>query len=128
MEHLLNNFFLQLPEEEQSVLLFMRKHILQFSEHFTEHYKFNTPFYYYKGKWNCYLYHNKKSKRTYIAFLNGYLMKHKALLAEGRTQGRVYYFDCKKDIDIKTINELLDLTIITQEKKLSNKKFFSKKK
>lgn len=122
MENKLDNFFLSLPEAEQSVLIYLRKHILNFNANYTEHYKFNTPFYYYKGKWNCYLYYNKKLKQTYIGFMHGYLMNHKKLMTEGRTQIKVYYIDCKKDIDIKTITTLLELSINAADEKMKLKK------
>lgn len=40
-------------------------------------------------------------------------MRHKALVAEGRRQIKVYYFDGSKDLDIATISQLLAMAIKT---------------
>lgn len=112
----LDNFYFSLPEPQQSAFLYLRKHLLAYHPQITEHFKFLTAFFVYKGKNICYFSVRKKDNQAYIGFIKGYLMKHKALVAEGRSQVKVYYFDGAKDIDIATINQLLEKAIRTIDK------------
>ena len=109
----LDNYYFSLPEPQQSAFLFLRKHLLAYHPQITEHFKFSTAFFLFKGINLCYFSVRKKDKQAYIGFVNGYLMKHKALASEGRSQIKVYYFDGAKDIDIATINRLLEMAMKT---------------
>lgn len=109
----LDNYYFSLPEPQQSAFLFLRKHLLNLNAEISEHFKYTTAFFHYKGKALCYFSVRKKDKQAYIGFVNGYLMKHKALASEGRSQIKVYYFDGAKDIDIATISKLLEMAIKT---------------
>lgn len=109
----LDNFYFSLPQPQQSAFLFLRKHLLNFDAEISEHFKYSTAFFHYKGKALCYFSLRKKDQQAYIGFVNGYLMKHKALAAEGRSQIKVFYFDGAKDIDIKSIGQLLEMAIKT---------------
>lgn len=103
----LENYYFSLPEPDQSTLLFLRQFILDHSNMITEHFKFRTPFFYFNGKMFCYLSIEKKTERIYIGFVRGNKMKHKALIAGNRTQIKVYYIDKEKDLDVKTLKQLL---------------------
>lgn len=107
----LDNYFFSLPEPEQGCLLFLRHHIINYSKHITDAWKYNTPFFYYKRKWLCYLSYHKKTKVIYIGFVNGYKINHPKLLAEGRKQVKVFYVDANRDTDIKSLNAILKLAI-----------------
>ncbi len=75
-----------------------------------EYWKFNTPFYYYKGKWFGYLsYSEKRHHEIYIGFIKGYKVKHKKLLSEGRKQIKVYRIDATKNINLKELIEIVEL-------------------
>ncbi len=50
---------------------------------------------------------SKKQKTPYLGFIHGHKLKHKQLLSEARKQIKVYYLDPEKDIDIKTLRELV---------------------
>ncbi len=102
----LDNYFLSLPEPEQSCLLFVRQLILGFNKAISERWRYNTPFYYYKEKWMCYISYQKKQKTIYLGFVHGHHLKHKKLLSEGRKQIKVYYLNPDKDLDIRTIMAL----------------------
>lgn len=109
MDHLLNQYFLNLPEPHQSTLLFLR-HFFTEEISLEEHWKFNTPFYYYKGKWFCYLsYSKKRNHEIYIGFVKGYLVQHPKLLSEGRKQIKVYRLNPNKDINIKELKTISNL-------------------
>ncbi len=109
MEHLLDNYFLQLPEPHQSALLFMRSFFIN-NMQLQENWKFNTPFYYHKNKWFCYISVSKKLPLiTYIGFVKGHKVAHKKLVAEGRKQIKVYYINPAKDINIKELTTICEL-------------------
>ena len=111
MLNALDNYYLTLTEPEQSSLLFLRKYLLELSPHMAEHWKFNTPFFYYKNKWFCYFSISKKTKQIYIGFVKGHKIKHPKLVSEGRKQIKVFYIDAEKDIDIKSLNAILRLAV-----------------
>ncbi len=50
---------------------------------------------------------SSKNKKIYLAFVQGYRMKHPKLLSEGRKQIKVFYIDADKDIDIKSLNAMM---------------------
>lgn len=109
MEGSLDQFFLSIPEPQQSALLFLRQFFINEIQ-LEENWKFNTPFYYYKGKWFCYIsYNKKKNHEIYIGFVKGYLVNHKALLAEGRKQIKVYRINPEKDIKVSELKAIVKL-------------------
>ena len=111
MLNTLDNFFFTLEEPEKSCLLFVRQFILKHSIEISEHWKYNTPFYYYKGKWMCYISYHKKTKVIYIGFVQGHLITHKKLASEGRKIVKVFYLDAGEDIDVKSIATILNLVM-----------------
>ena len=104
----LDNYFFSLDEPHRSCLLFLRHFILDHSADLSEQWKFNTPFYYFKGKWFCYISYHKKTKKIYLAFILGYKMKHKKLVSEGRKQIKVFYIDTEEDIDVKSLKAMFN--------------------
>jgi hypothetical protein len=109
MEQSLDAFFLKIPEPQQSTLLFLRQFFMTEME-LQENWKFNTPFYYYKGKWFCYLsYSAKRKHEIYVGFVKGYKVSHQKLLAEGRKQIKVYRIQPDKDINIKELSKITSL-------------------
>jgi hypothetical protein len=103
MDESLDNFFLKIPEPQQSTLLFLRQFFMIEME-LQENWKFNTPFYYHQGKWFCYLsYSAKRKHEIYIGFVKGYLIEHPSLVSEGRKQIKVYRINPEKDIKVKEL-------------------------
>jgi hypothetical protein len=75
-----------------------------------ESWKFNTPFYYYNGKWFGYLsYSEKRHHEIYIGFVKGYKVNHSKLLSEGRKQIKVYRIDAAKDINATELTKITKL-------------------
>ncbi len=74
-----------------------------------ENWKFNTPFYYFNGKWFCYISYHKKKDETYIGFVRGYKIKHDRLISGGRKQIKVYPINPEQDIDIEELREIVVL-------------------
>lgn len=106
MEDQIDNYFLTLPEPEQSALLFLHQFLmndigLQFKR------KFNTPFYYYNGKWFCFVSYDGKKRDIYISFVKGNQVTHPKLLSEGRKQMKIYKILPKKNINV---NELIKIS------------------
>jgi hypothetical protein len=109
MEQSLDAFFLKIPEPQQSTLLFLRQFFMTEME-LQENWKFNTPFYYYKGKWFCYLsYSAKRKHEIYIGFVRGYQIEYPNLSSEGRKQIKVYRINPEQDIDIKALKKICNL-------------------
>jgi hypothetical protein len=109
MEQSLDAFFLKIPEPQQSTLLFLRQFLIS-EIGLQENWKFNTPFYYYKGKWFCYLsYSAKRKHEIYIGFVRGHLIDYPDLEAEGRKQIKVYRINPEKDIDVKSLKAICKL-------------------
>ena len=121
MRESIDHYFNLLNEPERGCLLYLRKSLLAFSDKITEQRKFNTPFYYYNNKWLCYISYHKKTKKVYIGFIHGYLMKHPKLLAEGRKQIKVFYIEPEKDIDIKSLKKIFEMATTIQESKKPSK-------
>ena len=106
MENNLTNFFLNVEEPYQSTLLYLRQFFTSQME-LEENWKFNTPFYYYNGKWFAYLsYRKKRHHEIYIGFVKGYKVSHPKLLAEGRKQIKVYRINTEKDINAKELKKI----------------------
>lgn len=107
MEDQIDNYFLSLPEPEQSALLFLHDFLmkdtnLQFKR------KFNTPFYYYNGKWFCFISYDGKKRDIYISFVKGNQVTHPKLHSEGRKQMKIYKIFPEKNINIKELRKICD--------------------
>lgn len=107
----LDNYYFSKPQPEQSCLLFLRGFLLEYSSQIEEHWKYTTAFFTYKKKLFCYFSISKKTGQLYIGFVNGNKIKHKKLVAEGRKQIKVLYIDPNKDIDIKSLKEIVKLAV-----------------
>lgn len=102
------DFFLHLPEPERSCIHFLRQFLKGYSPHITESIKVNTPFYYVKGKWLCFLSYHPVTRVIYLSFVKGYLLHHPSLKSEGRKQMKVWYVNAHEDIDIVLLTQFLD--------------------
>lgn len=107
MDELIDNYFLSLPEPEQSVLIFLHNFLFCEIELQSKR-KFNTPFYYYKGNWFCFIDYHKKKRTIHISFVKGNQVSHPKLLSEGRKQMKIYKIDTEKDINVKEIKTICE--------------------
>ncbi len=108
MEDLIDNYYLSLPEPEQSVLLFLH-HFFVYDMMLQHQRKFNTPFYYLNGKWFCFIDYHPKKRSIHISFVKGNQVSHPKLLSEGRKQMKIYKVAPEKDIDINELKEIVAL-------------------
>jgi len=107
MLNAIDNFYLQKKEPEKSCLLALRKIILDFDSKISEEWKYGMPFFYFKKKMFCYFWFHKKLKVPYIGIAEGRNIEHPDLLAEDRSRMKILLIDPKKDIPIRTINQIL---------------------
>lgn len=108
MQSLTDNYFLTVPEPSQSALLYLRQFFIN-EMGLTETWKFNTPFYYYKNKWFCYLSYNKKKDDTYIGFVWGIKIDYPNLVSEGRKQIKIYKINPTENIKEKDLRKIVQL-------------------
>lgn len=109
MEQPIDNFFLKIPEPQQSTLLYLRRFFVE-EVGLVEHIKFNTPFYNFNNKWFCYLsYSQKRKHEIYIGFVKGFKIEYQGLESEGRKQIKVYRINPEKDIDVKALKKITSL-------------------
>jgi hypothetical protein len=107
MEQSLDHFFLKIPEPQQSCLLFLRRFFIE-EMGLQEHWKFNTPFYYYSGKWFCYLsYSAKRKHEIYIGFVKGHQVEFPNLISEGRKQIKIFKIHPEQDIDVNSLQDII---------------------
>ncbi len=109
MQQTLDSYFLSVPEPQRSTVQFLR-HFFIVEIGLTEKQKFNTPFYYYNGKWFGFLSYNKdKDHELYISFTKGFKVEHPALASEGRKQAKIYRIDSSNDIDVEELKKITEL-------------------
>jgi hypothetical protein len=106
MSQIIDQFFLKVPEPQQSTLLYIRQFLIN-EIGLEEHWKFNTPFYYYKSKWFCYIsYSAKRKHEIYIGFVRGHQIEFPNLVSEGRKQIKILRINPKEDIDINALKQI----------------------
>ena len=109
MDQPIDNFFLSIPEPQQSALLFLRRFFIE-EIGLDEHIKFNTPFYNFKNKWFCYLsYSQKRKHEIYIGFVKGFKIEFKGLESEGRKQIKIFRINPADDINVKALKKITEL-------------------
>lgn len=115
----LTQFYLNLPEPEQSCLVALRDFILVQNEHITPEWKYKLPFFYYKGKMLCYLWQHKTFKKPYVAFADGNLMEHPLLLQEDRKRMKILLIDPNADLPIDLLSSFIQegIEILEAKKK-----------
>jgi hypothetical protein len=106
-EHI-DNYFLSLPEPEQSALLFLHQFLIKDSGLECQR-KFNTPFYYHNGKWFCFISYDPKKRSIYISFVKGNKVSHPKLFSEGRKRMKIYKVDPDEDIHTKELQNIIAL-------------------
>ena len=79
-----------MEEPNKSCLLALRDIIMAYDDRITLEWKFNSPFYYFKGKMFCYVWKHKKSGLPYVGFAKGILIDHPLLELGNRKKITVY--------------------------------------
>jgi len=121
MENELENFYLRQPEPNQSCFLALRDIILGFNPNVTADWKYKLPFFMYKGKMFCYLWKDKNTQIPYIGIVNGFAINHPALDAGNRKKMKTLSIDPTKDIDLKLVVNILNLSAAITEERILKK-------
>ncbi len=101
-------FYQNLEEPYNSCFMALKSIILAFDNRITEEWKYKLPFFYFNGKMFCYLWIDKENKQPYVSFADGFRMNHPLLESGDRKRFKIFYVDPNKDIDIKSLIELME--------------------
>lgn len=112
----LDNFYLDKKEPIRACLLALRDLIAGFDTNITKEWKFNFPFFYYKGKMLCYLRIDKQTQLPYIGFVDGNLIKDDELIQGDRAKMKILLIDPTIDLPIRRIKDILAQAINVQNK------------
>lgn len=107
----IDNFYLQQPEPTQSCLLALRKIIVEQNPAITEEWKYQMPFFCYKGKLLCYLWIHKKHKQPYIGIVKGSQLSHPELLLEKRAKMKILLVNPTTDLPIDILQNVVQQAI-----------------
>lgn len=106
-----NNHFLRYDEPIRSLFLFLRTFILDKDPDISEAWKYQMPFFCYKGKIFCYLWVHKKFRKPYIGFIEGNKIDHPDLLSEKRSRIRILLLDAEEDVPVEKIDEIMTMLL-----------------
>ncbi|CAN5310080.1 hypothetical protein BH09BAC3_BH09BAC3_10850 [soil metagenome] len=111
MRNDLDEYYLSLPEPLKSSLLALRHIIVTHNSNITEAWKYRMPFFLYQKKMFCYFWIDKKTGEPYIGFMDGSKITHKLLVTGTRSRIKILPINTRKDLPIKAIKNILDLSI-----------------
>lgn len=102
-------YYASQPEPAQGCLLALRAFIRAQAPAgaITEAWRYGMPFFLYHGRRFCYLWTRKSDGQPYVGFVDGALLDHPALLAEGRRRMKVLPIDPAADLPVATLRGLL---------------------
>ena len=103
----LDAWFEALPSGHRETLLFLRKLLTAPPHCLEERYAWRIPVYYRNDRYLCYLYHEAKRGRSYLAFVRATHFVHPLLRAEGRKQIRILQLDPDSDVPVEAIEQVL---------------------
>jgi uncharacterized protein YdhG (YjbR/CyaY superfamily) len=101
------DFYLSKTEPNKSCLLALRSIILRQSPDITETVKYGMPCFCYKKKMFCYLWTDKKTAEPYILMVEGMLLSRPKLETGSRARMKILNVNANQDLDIDSINEVL---------------------
>lgn len=109
----IDHFYLTKEEPNKGCLLALRDIILAQDPDITAEWKYNMPFFCYKGKMFCYLWVHTKKQCPFLGMVEGKHLHHPDLTYEDRARIKIMVFDPMEDLPVDTIrfilNEALDL-------------------
>ena len=115
--NVLDEFYYSQPGAVRETLLAMKEIILSLDAAITEHWKYNMPFFYYRGKMFCYLRINRKSGKPYLGVVDGKYIDHPLLIQEDRKRMKILYLDPEQDLPQEAI-----LCVLQQGVTIRNKR------
>lgn len=113
--HAIDLFYDAQPEPLKSCLLALRSMILSKNKQITTDWKYNMPFFNYKGKRICYLWVDNQTQQPYIGFVDGNRIIDAHLIQGNRSRMKIMRFDPSKDLPVKSIGNVLQKAIDLQD-------------
>lgn len=104
-------FYLNEEEPNRSCFLSIRELILGYDKHISEAWKYNMPFFCYKGKMFCYVWTHKKMKKPFIGFTEGKRIQHPLLTFENRSRIKIMLLEPGQDLPVNEIKAILKVAI-----------------
>ena len=114
----IDDFFLYKDEPVKSCLQFLRNFILNFDTAITEAWKYNMPFYFYKGQRFCYIWIHKKTGWPFIGFTDGKRLEHPLLTFEDRSRIKIMLINPEADIPVNDISTIIKMALTICDKDL----------
>lgn len=108
---IIDQYFEKQPAQNQAVLLFLRQYLLELSDEMTEHWKYGTPFYYYKSKPFCYFHHSKKTGHPYMGLVRAKELVHPSVERGNRKKMQIFEVDPTKDLPLDDLQEVMSFLI-----------------
>jgi hypothetical protein len=109
----IDHFYLTKEEPNRSCLLALCDIILAQDPDITAEWKYNMPFFYYKGKMFCYLWVHTKKQWPFLGMVEGKHLHHPDLIFEDRARIKIMIFNPEEDLPVDNIrlilNEAIDL-------------------
>lgn len=102
----IDTYLKNLDEPLLEVHLFLQQFYFSLNNNITLEYKWNLPYFYYKGKPLCYVWKDAKTQTPYIGFAKGYLINHPALIAGNRNTIKIYPIPFNNDINLTELTEI----------------------
>lgn len=106
----LEEWYYKQPEPARSILLFLRKEILNSDPSITETFSFSLPFFKYKKKMLLYFNYHRKHKKYYVSFDRAAELDFPELLREGRKRFQILLLDENEDVPVDLIFSVLKQT------------------
>lgn len=106
--NVLEEYYYRQAEEVRETLLAMRDLILTRNSAITEHWKYNMPFFYFRGKMFCYLRIDRRTGQPYLSMFDGKFIDHPLLEQESRKRMKVLRLDPESDLPVEAIIGILD--------------------
>ena len=106
----LDSFYIQQVEPYRGCMLALRDIILKQNIDIIAEWKYNTPFFSYKGKNVCYL-SISKAKELYIGFIEGRYLDHPCLVSGNRTQVKIIPINPDEDLPVEYIEDVVKQAI-----------------
>ena len=100
-------FYENLPEPNKGCFLALRKIIMDYSNDFSEEWKYKLPFFYYNGKPFCYIWKDKKTTFPYVTFVRSLHINRPELEIGSRKKMKALTINPTEDIDIDTLHEIM---------------------
>ena len=94
----------------------MRDYILAYNPQITEAWKYQAPFFCYRGKIIVYLWINGKTQQPYLGVVDGRHIEHPQLQANGRARIRVLPLDPTDELPLDTLDFILQQSIALRRK------------